>query len=42
MGSGDWTADNCARLAAAIDMADPDAADAIDLGGLAELDTFGA
>ena len=43
-GSGDWTADNCARLAAAIDMADPDAADdlAIDLGGLAELDTFGA
>ena len=43
-GSGDWTADNCARLAAAIDMADADAADdlAIDLGGLAELDTFGA
>ena len=43
-GSGAWTADNAARLASAIDEAKPDATDklAIDMGGLVELDTFGA
>jgi phospholipid/cholesterol/gamma-HCH transport system permease protein len=43
-GSGAWTADNASLLAAAIDDANPDAANtlAIDMGGLSELDTFGA
>jgi phospholipid/cholesterol/gamma-HCH transport system permease protein len=43
-GSGAWTADNAARLSAAIDQAKPDAANrlAVDMGGLVELDTFGA
>ena len=43
-GSGDWTADNAARLAAAIDQANPDVASelAVDMAELAHMDTFGA
>jgi phospholipid/cholesterol/gamma-HCH transport system permease protein len=43
-GSGAWTADNASLLVVAIDEANPDAANtlAIDMGGLSELDTFGA
>ncbi len=43
-GSGAWTADNAARLVAAIDQANPDEARqlAIDMSGLVEMDTYGA
>ena len=43
-GFGAWTADNAARLEVAIEDANPNEAKrmAIDMGGVAELDTFGA
>jgi phospholipid/cholesterol/gamma-HCH transport system permease protein len=43
-GFGAWTADNAARLEAAIEAANPDEAKrlVIDMGEVAELDTFGA
>jgi phospholipid/cholesterol/gamma-HCH transport system permease protein len=44
LGFGAWTADNAARLETAIENAKPNEAKrlAIDMGGVAELDTFGA